>query len=85
MSKTLKQFCEDISYPVAVEKLGFSEGMLRQWAGGWRTPDAANSVLIETKSDGEVTRKTLRPNDWQEIWPELATGSPTTHGAPVNA
>lgn len=28
-------------------------------------------VKIEQKSNGKVTRKDLRPNDWQENWPEL--------------
>lgn len=27
---------------------------------------------IEQATNGEVTRKDLRPNDWQRIWPELA-------------
>ncbi|GKX58372.1 transcriptional regulator [Leminorella grimontii] len=29
--------------------------------------------LIEQESDQQVTRVKLRPNDWQKIWPELAT------------
>ena len=33
-------------------------------------------VLIERATGGQVTRKDLRPNDWQDIWPELA--QPTT-------
>ena len=31
---------------------------------------------IEEKTDCLVTRKDLRPNDWHEIWPELATQEP---------
>jgi DNA-binding transcriptional regulator YdaS (Cro superfamily) len=30
-------------------------------------------VRIERASAGQVTRKDLRPGDWQEYWPELAT------------
>ena len=26
---------------------------------------------IELKTNGAVTRKDLRPDDWMEIWPEL--------------
>ncbi len=26
---------------------------------------------IETESNGQVTRKDLRPDDWHVIWPEL--------------
>lgn len=36
-------------------------------------------VLIERATGGQVTRKDLRPDDWQDIWPELA--QPTTQEA----
>lgn len=29
-------------------------------------------VPIERATAGAVTRKDLRPNDWRDIWPELA-------------
>ncbi|WP_186084872.1 transcriptional regulator [Burkholderia gladioli] len=28
-------------------------------------------VAIERATDGAVTRRDLRPDDWQDIWPEL--------------
>ena len=27
---------------------------------------------IERRTNGQITRQLLRPNDWQLIWPELA-------------
>ena len=36
----------------------------------------AACVAIEKSSHGAFTRKDLRPNDWQDIWPELATSPP---------
>ena len=36
----------------------------------------ALSVLIETNSDGVVSRKVLHPDDWQGIWPELNSKAP---------
>lgn len=30
------------------------------------------AMQIEKKTNGKVTRKELRPKDWQAIWPELA-------------
>ena len=30
-------------------------------------------VLIEQVTNGAVTRRDLRPHDWKELWPELAT------------
>jgi DNA-binding transcriptional regulator YdaS (Cro superfamily) len=38
-------------------------------------------VPIERATNGAVTRKDLRPDDWQEIWPELATTNQTTEPA----
>jgi len=48
---------------------------IRQWRHGYagRQPDPANCVSIEVATGGRVTRKDLRPDDWQRIWPELAT------------
>jgi len=36
-------------------------------------------ALIEKATGGIVTRRELRPNDWQKIWPELAPNT-TTEG-----
>lgn len=30
-------------------------------------------LAVETAVEGGVTRRDLVPNDWQRIWPELAT------------
>lgn len=30
-------------------------------------------AAVETATDGAVTRRDLRPDDWHRIWPELAT------------
>mgnify|MGYP002132474518 CR=1 FL=1 len=30
---------------------------------------------VERVSGGTVTRRQMRPNDWQQIWPELASAS----------
>lgn len=35
---------------------------------------AEHCAAIETATDGAVTRKDLRPDDWHLIWPELADG-----------
>ncbi len=36
---------------------------------------------IERATNGAVTRRDLRPDDWHEIWPELATTNPSTEPA----
>ena len=37
---------------------------------------------IEQATFGQVTRRDLRPNDWQRIWPELA--NTTIPGTPLD-
>jgi len=42
-------------------------------------------VSIERATDGAVTRKDLRPEDWHEIWPELASDTPIATIEPATA
>lgn len=51
--------------------------------GNWklRGVPLEQCVPIERETNGAVTRKDLRPNDWHEIWPELATTPPATEPA----
>lgn len=55
--------------------LGVSPPTVSQWRSGIRPIPAERCVAIEQATAGAVTRKDLRPNDWQQIWPELATNS----------
>jgi DNA-binding transcriptional regulator YdaS (Cro superfamily) len=45
-----------------------------QVVSNWRTrgvpPDKC--LAVERATDGKVTRRELRPDDWQLYWPELA-------------
>ncbi|KMJ46924.1 YdaS family helix-turn-helix protein [Xenorhabdus khoisanae] len=52
------------------EKLGVSSSYLSQMAHGHAPVPLARCFDIENATDGKVTRKDLRPNDWQKIWPE---------------
>lgn len=57
------------------ERIGAkSDAQIRQWQHGYadRVPSPANCVAIERATDGAVTRRDLRPDDWRDIWPELA-------------
>lgn len=42
--------------------------------GNWKTRGVPIEYCadIEFMTSGRVGRKSLRPNDWQRIWPELA-------------
>jgi DNA-binding transcriptional regulator YdaS (Cro superfamily) len=52
----------------------------------WRTSGIPDDKLIrlapvlERVTDGAVNRRMLRPDDWAEIWPELAASSPLAGG-----
>ena len=54
-----------------------SDNQIRQWQHGYmnRRPDPANAALIERATNGVVSRRDLRPDDWRVIWPELAQNS----------
>lgn len=55
-----------------------SDAQLRQWQHHYadRSPSPLNCVAIEKATEGQVTRKDLRPHDWASIWPELAAPPP---------
>jgi DNA-binding transcriptional regulator YdaS (Cro superfamily) len=52
--------------------LGVSSPTVSQWRSGLRPIPAERCVSIEKATLGAVTRKDLRPDDWMNIWPELA-------------
>lgn len=54
------------------DKLGITPVLISQWANAQRPVPPERCVEIENATAGEVTRKDLRPDDWQKIWPELA-------------
>lgn len=57
--------------PFAVN-CGTTEGYMRKAASVGDVLNATVCTAIERITAGQVTRRDLRPNDWQKIWPELA-------------
>lgn len=55
-----------------IQKTGTTLGYLRQIAYGNRQASAEVAARLESATNGDVTRKQLRPEDWSVIWPELA-------------
>jgi DNA-binding transcriptional regulator YdaS (Cro superfamily) len=51
-----------------------SDMQIRQWQHGYsaRKPSPIYCMAIERATNGLVTRRDLRPDDWQQIWPDLA-------------
>ena len=54
------------------KKLSISRQSLSNWKASGDVP-IRHCVDIERATNGAVTRKDLRPDDWQAIWPELIT------------
>ena len=53
------------------EKLKVPAPLVSQWANGDRPIPIERCLDIEQATDGKVTRRDLRPDDWLRIWPEL--------------
>lgn len=63
-------------------KVGTTGAYLYQVLTGRRTADAALARQIHD-ADPRIDLQDLRPDDWQQIWPELAQPAATqevTHG-----
>lgn len=59
----------------AVERTRTTRGYLKQIAYGNKQASAAVAASLERETSGVITRKSLRPDDWSVIWPELATAA----------
>lgn len=61
--------------------VGVTPPVVSDWATGKKGIPIERCVAIEVATGGEVTRRDLRPDDWQSMWPELA--EPRAKCAPV--
>lgn len=61
--------------------VGVAPPTVTQWCNGKRPVPPRKAVRIETVTAGRITRQEIYPDDWHEIWPELATPQPTTEPA----
>lgn len=59
-------------------ELGLVPSAVSNWLARGTTPEPIHCTAIERATTGIVTRRDLRPRDWQQIWPELA--APATEG-----
>lgn len=74
---------------IAADLVGGREAIAKMFnvtvaaVGNWkvRGVPAENCKRIEAATGGKVTCKDLRPDDWANYWPELATQQPTEQGA----
>jgi DNA-binding transcriptional regulator YdaS (Cro superfamily) len=59
----------------AVNRTGTTRGYLKQIAYGNKQASAGVASSLEREMMGLLTRKSLRPDDWAVIWPELASAA----------
>jgi DNA-binding transcriptional regulator YdaS (Cro superfamily) len=52
--------------------LGTAPSVVSQWRTRTRPVPIKSCVVIERVTAGKVSRRDLRADDWQDIWPELA-------------
>jgi len=77
ITMTATQFVDALGGTGAVATLlGIKSPSVSAWRDGRCVLRIPSDKLIRlaplAESRGVATRKELRPNDWQEIWPELA-------------
>ncbi len=72
----LKKYIDELERGEAkklAKSIGVSSSFLSQMASGRSPISPARCVEIEQVTNGAVTRRDLRPDDWNRIWPELAS------------
>lgn len=53
-------------------KIGIGPSAVFNWKARQGLVPVDHCAAIELATAGKVTRKDLRPDDWQRVWPELA-------------
>lgn len=59
------------------QALGVTPPVVSDWVTGKKGIPLERCVQIERATEGVVSRKELRPDDWQNFWPELAQAPAT--------
>lgn len=62
-----------------------TKGHLQNVAYGYRPCSPALASAIELDTGGLVTRPEMLPNDWRQIWPELAISTDAAALAAIEA
>jgi len=68
----IEKACEVLGSAINLaNKLEVHPSMITSWSQQRRPVPIKRCVEIEKLTNGVVSRKDLRPDDWHEIWPEL--------------
>ena len=72
--KAIHHACECVGSQAGLAKaIDVAPAIVNQWRSGIRPVPVHHCHAIERATNGAVTRRDLRPDDWHLIWPELAT------------
>ncbi|WP_374557720.1 transcriptional regulator [Aquitalea pelogenes] len=72
-AEALERACSLLGSQAALARaVGVKPPVIQQWMKGERPIPTARCVAIEKATSGAVTRQQLRPDDWQNHWPELS-------------
>ena len=71
MNTALKKACDLVGASKLARWLGVTPQAINSWKKTDQLIPPIRCVQIEQATEGCVTRKDLRPNDWHLIWPEL--------------
>lgn len=69
---TLSEYLSNNSAAELARAIGVPPVLISQWKNDVRQVPIERCVPIEKATAGAVTRRDLRPDDWHQIWPELA-------------
>ena len=69
LDRAIKHFDGVTKLALAIE---VGQSVVSNWRARGTVLDPIYCAAIERATKGKVTRKQLRPKDWQAIWPELA-------------
>lgn len=53
-------------------RIGVKQQLVWNWLNRGNAVPPEHCAAIEQATEGTVTRRDLRPEDWARIWPELA-------------
>ena len=68
----IKTYLDEVESAASLaRKMSIAPELISQWKTGKRPIPVERCYPIELATGGLVTRRELRPSDWQMIWPEL--------------
>lgn len=80
--KAIHLACERLGSQAGLAKaIDVAPAIVHQWRSGVRPVPVQHCLAIERATNGAVTRRDLRPDDFHLIWPDLTAQSTTQEAA----